>query len=89
MHKEKRLSDSYRFKGYEPGENLTGIFGDPKARIIHLRRREKKQYAHYATLRIPIIMTARHAACATFLAEARVSTSIWKYAAWSAEGARR
>jgi len=41
MHKHKRLRDRYRFKGYEPSENLTGIFGDPKARVIHFKRREK------------------------------------------------
>jgi hypothetical protein len=41
MHKDKRLIDGYRFKGYEPSENLTGIFGDPKARVIHLKRQEK------------------------------------------------
>jgi hypothetical protein len=88
MHKHKRLIDSYRFEGYEPSENLTGIFGDPKARIIHLRRHEKKQYVHCARLRQQAITTERHAVCATFLAEAHVSTSNWSYAAWSAGDAR-
>jgi len=89
MHKHKRLIDSYRFQGYEPSENLTGIFGDPKARIIHLRRREKKQYVHFARLRQQAITTERHAVCATFVAEAHVSTSSWSYTAWSAGDARR
>lgn len=89
MHKHKRLIDSYRFEGYEPSENLTGIFGDPKARIIHLRRREKKQYVHCARLGQQVITIERHAVCATFLAEAHVSTSNWSYAAWSAGDARK
>jgi hypothetical protein len=89
MHKHKRLRDSYRFKGYEPSENLTGIFGDPKARVIHFKRREKKQFVHYVELRTKAITTERHAERATFPAETRASTSNWKYAAWSAGGARK
>jgi hypothetical protein len=89
MHKHKRLIDSYRFKGYEPSENLTGIFGDPKARVIHLNRREKKQFVHCVELRTKAITTERHAECATFPAETRASTSIWRYAAWNAGGARK
>ena len=89
MHKHKRLIDSYRFKGYEPSENLTGIFGDSKARVIHLNRREKKQFVHYVALRTKAITTERHAEYATSPAETRASTSNWRYAAWSAGDARR
>ena len=89
MHKHKRLMDSYRFKGYEPSENLTGIFGDPQARIIHLNRHEKKQYVRCATHRTQAITTKGHALCAIFLVEAHVSISNWRYAAWSAGGARK
>jgi hypothetical protein len=89
MHKHKRLIDSYRFKGYEPSENLTGIFGDPKARVIHLKRREKKQSVHCVALRTKAITTERRAACATSPAETCVSTSTWRYAACFAGGVRR
>ena len=88
-NKYKRLIDSYRFQRYEPNENLTGILGDPKARIIHRRRREKKQYVHCARLRQQAITTERHAVCATYLAEAHVSTSTWRYAVWSAGDVRQ
>lgn len=89
MRKHKRLIDGYRFKGYEPSEDLTGIFGDPKARVIHLKRREKKQPAHCAPPHTRVITTERCAKCATSPAEICVSASIWRYAAWSAGGARK
>ena len=87
MRKHKRLIDAYRFKGYEPSENLAGIFGDPKARIIHFKRCEKKQYVHTVALRTEAITTARRAACATSPVEICVSTSSCRYAVWSAGGA--
>jgi len=89
MYKYKRLIDSYRFKGYEPSENLTGIFGDPKARVIHLNRHEKKQFVHCAELHTKVITIGRCAERATFPADTRASTSNWRYAAWSAGGARK
>lgn len=89
MHKHKRLIESYRFKGYEPSENLTGIFGDPKARVIHLNRREKKQFVHCAALHTKVITTERRAECATFPAETHVSASNWRYAVWNAGDVRK
>jgi hypothetical protein len=89
MHKDKRLIDGYRFKGYEPSENLTGIFGDPKARAIHLKRQEKKQSAHYAAPYTRVITIERHAACATFPAETCASTSTWRYAVSSVGDVRK
>ena len=41
--KRKRLLDAYRFIGFRPLEHLEGLFGDPKARLITLVRRSKKQ----------------------------------------------
>jgi hypothetical protein len=89
MHKPKRLKDSYRFKGYESSENLTGIFGDPKARVIHTKRREKKQFVRCAALCTKAITTERRAKCATSHAETHVSISNWRYAVWSAGGVRK
>lgn len=37
--KRKRLLDAYRFAGFRPLEQVPGIFGDPKARVITLVRR--------------------------------------------------
>ena len=42
MIKYKRLSDAYRFPGFQPLQKVVGIFGDPKARVIRLKRTEKK-----------------------------------------------
>jgi hypothetical protein len=41
----KRLLDAYRFDGFRPLEQLSGVFGDPKARVIKLARRSKKRSA--------------------------------------------
>ena len=38
-----RLPDAYRFPGFCPEPIVRGIFGDPKARIVSLRRRRKKR----------------------------------------------
>ena len=43
MHKHNRLTDAYRFPGFTPSQTVKGIFGDPKAKVIHLHRRQKKQ----------------------------------------------
>ena len=40
-----RLPDTYRFPGFHPEAIVQGIFGDPKARIVSLRRRRKKRPA--------------------------------------------
>jgi hypothetical protein len=45
MRTKRRLLDEYRFPGFHPGAEIQGIFGDPKARIIHLKRSQKKQFA--------------------------------------------
>ena len=89
MRKYKRLIDGYRFKGYEPSENLTGIFGDSRARVIYFKRFEKKQFVHYAILRTRVITIERRAVCATFPAETHVSTSNWRYGVWNAGDVRK
>jgi len=43
MAKIKRLLDVYRFPGFVPFSSLKGVFGDHRAIVIHLRRRQKKQ----------------------------------------------
>jgi len=42
MSKTGRLLDVYRFPGFEPCARVHGIFGDPYAVVIPLRRRRKK-----------------------------------------------
>ena len=42
MQKNKQLWDLYRFPGFSLEHTLSGIFGDPRARVIGLIRRGKK-----------------------------------------------
>ncbi len=41
MRKKRRLEDQYRFGEFRPDPAVRGIFGDPKARIVRLVRRQK------------------------------------------------
>jgi hypothetical protein len=45
MAKIKKLQDVYRFPGFAPESKIRGIFGDPLAVVITLRRRRKKRFA--------------------------------------------
>lgn len=42
MRKKKSLKDEYQFPGFYPKSEVEGVFGDPKARVITLVRRQKK-----------------------------------------------
>ena len=39
------LSELYSHPGFRARSKLTGIYGDPYARVIRLVRRQKKQFA--------------------------------------------
>src|ERR1700746_659778 len=43
--RRRRLWDAYCFPGFRPERTVRGIFGDPKARVITLKRRSKKRLA--------------------------------------------
>jgi hypothetical protein len=43
MAKFKQLRDLYRFPGFMPQEGIRGIFGEPLAVVVALRRNRKKQ----------------------------------------------
>ena len=60
MRKIKRLLDEYRFSGFRPVAKIKGKFGDSKARIIPLKRRQKKQRVAVAEQFIKAIMIAKH-----------------------------
>jgi len=54
MRKHKRLWDLYHFPGFSPEHTLSGIFGDPRARVMGLIRRGKKLFVvHVAAFIIP------------------------------------
>jgi hypothetical protein len=43
MEKKRQLLDEYRFPGFCPRSDVHGVFGDPKARVIQLKRTQKKR----------------------------------------------
>jgi hypothetical protein len=45
MGKKRRLLDEYQFSGFRPMSKIQGIFGDPRARVIRLKRTQKKLFA--------------------------------------------
>src|SRR5262249_8250807 len=45
MAKFKQLHDLYRFPGFVPQPKIRGVFGDPRAVVITLRRRRTKRFA--------------------------------------------
>jgi len=59
MRKKRRLLDEYRFPGFSPRAEIKGIFGDPKARVIRLKRTQKKRYAGVVERFIGVITTRR------------------------------
>ncbi len=87
MRKRLKLSDSYRFPCFKPKQTVTGIFGDPHARVVSLIRQGKKLSAVPAELFIGHSMTTRSKESATFPAATPVSTLICRYSASSARGA--
>ena len=55
----RRLTDGYRFPGFKPREQVSGMFGDPKARIVRLVRTGKKLSAEVAGRQTEASTTAR------------------------------
>jgi hypothetical protein len=74
----RRLWDTYRFAGFRPGATVVGIFGDPKVRIIRLRRRGKKRSAASVAGRLELGTTGRIVASATSPAATREFIWRWK-----------
>lgn len=49
MKTKKSFSEIYSFPGFRARSTFKkGILGDPKARIVHLERRQKKRYVRHA-----------------------------------------
>lgn len=88
MRKHKGLTDGYRFSGWTPSRTVKGVFGDPKAVVIELRRRQKKQSVRSAVSGRRASTTARCVVSATFPVATGVSMCSWKCDAFGAGGAR-
>jgi hypothetical protein len=69
--------------------NIKGVFGDPKARVITLRRTQKKRYAAVAEQHIEVITTRRRDAHEIYLAGMPEYIWNWKCGASSARDAER
>lgn len=89
MAQKKSLLDVYRFPGCRPRATIKGIFGDPKARIIQLERRQKKRCAGVAGRYTGVLTTARPVWSGTSRAGMRGFTWKWRYGAFPAGGAAR
>jgi hypothetical protein len=87
MRKHKRLWDLYHFSGFSPEHILSGIFGDPRARVIGLIRREKKLFvAPVAAFIIPTTI-GKLAEFATCPVERCGFISKWRFAELLVESA--
>ena len=60
----KRLQDVYRFPGFVPLAQVRGVFGDPYAVVITLRRRRKKRAAVFVDAPIALSTISVPAVCA-------------------------
>jgi hypothetical protein len=57
MAKFKVLADLYRFPGFVPVAHIHGIFGEPGAVLLTLRRRRKKRAVAFVDKPIAVITT--------------------------------
>ena len=75
MKTKHTLASLYSFPGFRANCRLSGIFGDPHARVITLTRRQKKVSAlHAASLRVDS-MTVESTESAMWTPQ--VPASIW------------
>jgi len=89
MRKKRRLTDAYLFPPFAPQQRVSGIFGDPKARVIRFTRRQKKQFAELAVQPTGPSTTASYAWFAISPVATRAFTSNWRFGVFCAEGAAR
>ena len=75
MGKLKRLQDIYRFPGFVPKAEVRGLFGDPYAVVITLRRRRKKRAVGCAGG--PVAPSTISARVASATSPAAIGESTW------------
>jgi len=89
MQKKRGLYDAYRVPEFYPSERGKGIFGDPAAQVVVLKRRQKKRHVDNATQFIWHITTTRHGGYGIFLVEVFVFISKWKFGEYSVGSVER
>ena len=87
--KRRSLRDSYLFEGFTPSVTVKGMFGDPVARVITLKRRSKKRCVALAVGSSAAGMTARFGGYAICPAVMHASTLSLSNAGFSAGAVRR
>ena len=87
MEKHKRLSDFYRFPGFSPEHIVSGVFGDPHARVLGLVRRGKKVSVEAVVRFAMPFTTERFGEFAIFPVVASAFFWKWKSAESLAKGA--
>jgi hypothetical protein len=88
MAKFTRLHHLYSFPGFVPAATIRGIFGDPFAVVIRLRRRRKKHVAVCAVSAIGPSTIKRCDESVISIAAAGASTWNSPSAAFSVAGAK-
>jgi len=86
MRKKRRLWDEYRFPGFHPRASVQGIFGDHGARVIVLKRRQKKQSVVPVARLIEVFTTGRFVESGIFRVAPRGFTWKWRFGESSAGG---
>ena len=86
MGKLKRLWDLYRFPGFSPEHTCSGIFGDPRSRVIVLIRRGKKRFAVPVVTSIGRFTIERPGGFATCPVETCGFTWTWRSGGFSVAG---
>jgi len=89
MRKIKQLYDTYNFPDFRAERKVAGVFGDPYAVVLRLRRRGKKRFAGSASGPIGRSTTARCVGCGIFPAGIGVFIWRWRFVEFGAEGAGR
>jgi hypothetical protein len=89
MAKFKQLRDIYRFPRFSPRQKISGIFGDPRAVLIRLKRRGKKRSVEAAGRSIVLSTIEGSAGFEISPAGIRGFTWTWRFAGSFVAGARR
>ena len=87
MRKIKQLYDTYNFHGFRAERKVAGVFGDPYAVVLRLRRRGKKRFAGPADMLTGCSTIARFVGYGIFPAGIGVFIWRWRFAEFGAEGA--
>ena len=85
----RNLREAYRFPGFVPARSIRGVFGNPQARVVSLKRRQKKQPAESAGAGTETTTTESSRGCETYPVATCKSTWSWKCDAWTVEVAAK